>query len=193
MAILAIFGEQASPREKDGILPTLRIGDLAKATGKTTRALRLYEELGLLLPDERSSGGFRQYTQTAIDRVHWISKLQALGFTLQDIKILLLTASEEEVPRDAMNHVQNIFQEKLVEVSDQLKRLETLKNELSSTLEYLDGCNTCTAEDAGTSNCISCTEHEQDESPSLLLEVTKASIQLLQNDSKLHLAPRGSK
>ena len=39
----------------------LRIGDLAEKTGKTKRALRLYEEMGLLVPSERSSGGFRLY------------------------------------------------------------------------------------------------------------------------------------
>ena len=37
----------------------LKIGDLAKATGKTQRALRLYEEMGLLAPSERTLGGFR--------------------------------------------------------------------------------------------------------------------------------------
>ncbi|HEY1099321.1 MAG TPA: MerR family transcriptional regulator, partial [Myxococcota bacterium] len=58
---------------------TLRIGDLAKATDKTQRALRLYEELGLLTCGERTSGGFRLYGPEAIDRVHWIGKLQELG------------------------------------------------------------------------------------------------------------------
>ena len=40
----------------------LRIGDLAEKTGKTKRALRLYEEMGLLVPSDRTSGGFRLYT-----------------------------------------------------------------------------------------------------------------------------------
>ena len=39
----------------------IRIGDLARLTGKTVRAIHLYEELGLLKPATRSSGGFRLY------------------------------------------------------------------------------------------------------------------------------------
>ena len=39
----------------------LKIGELAKLSGKSVRALHLYEELGLLTPAERSKGGFRLY------------------------------------------------------------------------------------------------------------------------------------
>ncbi len=46
----------------------LRIGQLAELCNKTTRALHLYEELGLLKPVIRSRGGFRLYSQTAIER-----------------------------------------------------------------------------------------------------------------------------
>ena len=47
----------------------LRIGDLAEKTGKTKRALRLYEEMGLLVPSERSTGGFRLYHEGNAERV----------------------------------------------------------------------------------------------------------------------------
>jgi MerR family copper efflux transcriptional regulator len=181
---LAIVGEQLGKLEDEESLSSLRIGDLAKATGKTNRALRLYEELGLLIPGERSSGGFRQYAQAAIHRVRWISKLQDIGFTLQEIKLMLLAVSGEPVPREAMQHVQNIFQEKLNEVSSQLKRLATLSQELSGALEYLEECHTCQAEDAGPSTCLDCNEHDEPEAPSLLREVTKASLQLLHSETK---------
>jgi len=193
LTVLSIFGapDEADPAVHE--LPSLRIGDLAKATGKTTRALRLYEELGLLIPEERSAGGFRQYTATAVERVRWICKLQDLGLSLQDIKIMLLTTGEEMVPRAAMNHVQRVFQEKLTDVSGQLKRLQTLQAELSAALEYLGGCTSCKAEEDGTSNCLHCDEHGQEESPSLVREATKASTQIMQFDHKQHLAPWGSK
>ena len=47
----------------------LRIGDLARATGKTVRAIHLYEERGLLKPATRSSGGFRLYDPSAVERL----------------------------------------------------------------------------------------------------------------------------
>jgi MerR family transcriptional regulator, copper efflux regulator len=193
VTVLNILGAPDASNPAAHEMPPLRIGDLAKATNKTTRALRLYEELGLLIPEERSAGGFRQYSATAVERVRFISKLQDLGLSLHDIKIMLLTTGEEMVPRAAMNHVQNVFQKKLADVSDQLQRLQKLQAELSSALEYLNGCTGCTAEEDGPSNCLSCDEHGQEESPSLVREVTKASSQLMQFDNKQHLPPRGSK
>jgi DNA-binding transcriptional MerR regulator len=65
---------------------TLRVGDLAKRTGKTVRALHLYEEHGLLAPAQRSSGGYRLYNRASELRVRWIDKLQQMGFSLTDIK-----------------------------------------------------------------------------------------------------------
>ncbi|MET0284562.1 MAG: MerR family DNA-binding transcriptional regulator, partial [Polyangiales bacterium] len=46
-------------------LQNLRVGDLAKRTNKTVRALHLYEEHGLLTPAQRSSGGYRLYGRDA--------------------------------------------------------------------------------------------------------------------------------
>ncbi len=43
-------------------LALLKVGELAKRTGKTVRAVHLYEELGLLDPAVRSKGGFRLYS-----------------------------------------------------------------------------------------------------------------------------------
>src|SRR5882672_361166 len=64
----------------------LRVGDLARQTGKTVRAIRLYEELGLLKPTTRSSGGFRLYEAGAADRVRWIDLLHELGFSLPEMR-----------------------------------------------------------------------------------------------------------
>src|SRR5262245_44197266 len=68
---------------------TLKVGELARLSGKTVRALHLYEERGLLDPIERSKGGFRLYAEDALVRVRWISKLQEMGFSLTDIQKML--------------------------------------------------------------------------------------------------------
>src|SRR5688500_15787603 len=72
---------------KEGDL--LQVGDLAKATGKTVRAIHLYEELGLLRAHERSKGRYRLFTSDALLRVRWISKLQNLGLSLAEIQELV--------------------------------------------------------------------------------------------------------
>ena len=57
--------------------------------GKSVRAIRLYEELGLLNPKARSHGGFRLYDDTATTRIRWIELLQSSGFSLHQIQALL--------------------------------------------------------------------------------------------------------
>ncbi|HYQ28910.1 MAG TPA: MerR family transcriptional regulator, partial [Polyangiaceae bacterium] len=66
----------------------LLVGDLAKAVGKTVRAIHLYEELGLVRAHERSKGRYRLFTPDALVRVRWIIKLQNLGLSLSDIQAL---------------------------------------------------------------------------------------------------------
>src|SRR2546425_10905098 len=67
----------------------LKVGDLAKQTGKSVRALRLYEELDLLHPVARSNGGFRLYDDSALTRIRWIELLQEAGLSLHQIQDLL--------------------------------------------------------------------------------------------------------
>src|SRR5689334_6953345 len=67
----------------------LQVGDLAKATGKTVRAIHLYEDLGLLEPARRSKGHYRLFSPDAATRVRWISKLQSLGLSLSEIQELV--------------------------------------------------------------------------------------------------------
>src|SRR2546427_12052261 len=67
----------------------LKVGDLAKQTGKSVRALRLYEELDLLHPVARSNGGFRLYDESAVTRIRWIELLQEAGLSLHQIQGLL--------------------------------------------------------------------------------------------------------
>jgi DNA-binding transcriptional MerR regulator len=71
--------------------PTLRIGDLARLAGTTTRTIRYYEEVGLLHGAEgRPSGGHRLYTQAEVERLREVMRLkELLGLTLEELKALL--------------------------------------------------------------------------------------------------------
>lgn len=61
------------------------IGELARASGVTVRALRYYEQQGLLQP-ERASNGYRQYDGGAVTKVRNIQLLLSNGFTAQDVR-----------------------------------------------------------------------------------------------------------
>lgn len=155
----------------------LRIGDLAKATGKSARALRLYEEMGLLTPGERSAGGFRLYGAEAIERVRWISQLQDLGLSLNDIQDAVRDAAAAGAPKEAMARVRGLFEGRLDELTEQIARLSALRADVSAAIRYLDGCAPCRADNATTSICAACAEHGSDDAPALVRGVAQTAAE----------------
>lgn len=67
----------------------MRIGDAAAAAGTTPRALRFYEERGLLPPPQRTAAGQREYGPAEVARVRVIRELLALGLTVEDLRSLV--------------------------------------------------------------------------------------------------------
>lgn len=67
---------------------TLSIGELARRAGSTPRALRYYEQQGLLAP-ERTSGGQRRYSSDTLERVRLYRRLIDAGLGTQTIRALL--------------------------------------------------------------------------------------------------------
>ncbi|WP_084339003.1 MerR family transcriptional regulator [Actinomadura oligospora] len=64
----------------------MRIGDAAAAAGTTPRALRFYEERGLLPPPpDRTASGQREYTARHVERVRAVRELLSLGLTIEDL------------------------------------------------------------------------------------------------------------
>ena len=136
----------------------MRVGELAKAVGKTVRAMHLYEELGLLEPRARSDGGFRLYGPEAIDRIHWIVKLQAIGFTLAEIQGFVKDFVHAGSGREATARVRALFTEKQAQIREQITQLQVIENDVSEALSYLDSCQTCTDDYAPTA-CGECDHH----------------------------------
>ena len=124
-------------------LTLLKVGELAKKTGKTVRAVHLYEELGLLTPAVRSKGGFRLYSGKAARRIEWIQKLQDLGFSLTEIKAFLRDWEESETAPKAMDRMREIFTDKLREAEQTIARLSQLVKDINETLAYMDSCRSC--------------------------------------------------
>ncbi len=66
----------------------MRIGEVARRSGVSVRALRYYEEQGLLTPG-RGPGGQREYTEDAVERVGILQQLYAAGLSSRRIAELL--------------------------------------------------------------------------------------------------------
>lgn len=68
---------------------TWRIGELAAASGLSVRALRHYDQLGLLTPSERTASGYRLYRAADVRRLYRIRALRELGLGLDAIAVAL--------------------------------------------------------------------------------------------------------
>jgi MerR family transcriptional regulator, copper efflux regulator len=147
----------------------LKIGDLARRTGKSVRALHLYEELGLLTPTARSQGGFRLYDDTAETRIRWIELLQDSGFSLHEIQSLLRAWRSTRYGPDAMNRIREIFEKRLAETRQAIVRYQALERELQGSLEYLGACQECRPPRTTQDDCPHCpVDHGMTREPALV-------------------------
>lgn len=152
----------------------VRIGDLARISGKTVRAIHLYEEMGLIRPATRSSGGFRLYDRTAVDRLRWIDSLHGLGFSLHEMRTLLRDWWDAERGTEAMAALRAMFETKLAATREAIDRHKTLEQELLESLAYLDTCRECATPSAVTACCDCEQDHGMAEPPALVAGVTSA-------------------
>jgi DNA-binding transcriptional MerR regulator len=107
----------------------MRIGEVAKATGVTVRALHHYDEIGLLVPSERSASGYRLYSDADVARLYRIRALSAMGFTLAEIGDELLRDGED--PRPAIRR-------HIARIDERLRLSERLRTQLTDILATLD-------------------------------------------------------
>jgi MerR family transcriptional regulator, copper efflux regulator len=140
----------------------LQVGDIAKACGKTVRAIHHYEEMGLLRPSARSKGRFRLYDHGAIARIRWIGKLHDLGLSLPQIQDVVRTWESASSAPEAMSTMRAVYRARLDQTRTQIEHLRTLERELESSLEYLETCDTCDPAEL-VAACCNCNVHDADQ------------------------------
>lgn len=122
-----------SPEHRTARPPSPRgytIGTLARLTGCPVETVRYYERIGILLPPPRTEGGHRAYDEDALNRVVFVRRSRALGFTLQEIRALLARVDDgaytcAEVRAISVDHLRDI-RGKITELRRMEHALETL-------------------------------------------------------------------
>lgn len=107
------------------------IGQLAKAADVPASTIRFYERAGLLVPDGRSGGNYRQYGAGALARLRFIRSAQATGFSLEDARDLLHLTDSDEPPCD---DVIALTRKRLEEVRKRLRELRHVERVLDRSL-----------------------------------------------------------
>lgn len=107
----------------------MRIGELAAASGVSTRALRYYEEHGLLAA-QRSPAGQRYYTPDAVERVRWIQTLFAAGLSSRTLVELLPCVHSGFATADMVH----LLERQRDHVEEQVRELTTARDRLNEVI-----------------------------------------------------------
>lgn len=110
----------------------IQIGALAKLTGVTIQTLRYYERRNLFKPKTKKASGFRVYSISDITTVHFIKHAQFLGFSLNEIKDLLLLRSGEgnNCPQTSQS-----ITKKLQTITERIDQLSIIQQKLKALLQ----------------------------------------------------------
>jgi len=102
----------------------LRINEVAAELGLTTRAIRYYEEVGLLEPAGRSDGAYRLFDESDLERLRFIKSLRDdAGFSLAQIGQLLEDEAARERNRERLRHTTDPA-ERRIYLNEALERVE---------------------------------------------------------------------
>ncbi|WP_286240821.1 Cu(I)-responsive transcriptional regulator [Neptuniibacter halophilus] len=112
----------------------MNISEAARCSGLSSKAIRFYEEKGLLSAVERTANGYRNYNQQQVEMLCFIRRARGLGFSLEECRQLLALQGQTE-RRSA--EVKARFQNKLARIRAQIARLQAQETAL---LRLTDTC-----------------------------------------------------
>jgi DNA-binding transcriptional MerR regulator len=109
----------------------VQIGKVSAQTGLSVDAIRFYEKQRLLERPPRTEGGFRLFHPQDIQRLQFIRRAQQLGFSLPEIRELLLVEGNEG---ETCSHVRDLLRGKVGTIRQKIRELRALEGRLSRSL-----------------------------------------------------------
>ncbi|MEU9426250.1 heavy metal-responsive transcriptional regulator [Streptomyces sp. NPDC048342] len=117
-------------------LRALTIGQAAQAAGLTRKAVRVYEANGLLPTAERTTAGYRLYTEHDIELLTFIRRARTLGLHLDDIRDVLAIRDGGTPPCAT---VRDLLDARIAETDTTIAELRALRTTLTDTRQRADG------------------------------------------------------
>ena len=112
----------------------MNISDVAKKTGLTSKAIRFYEEKGLVTPPLRSENGYRSYSQQHLDELTLLRQARQVGFNLDECRELIFLFND---PSRHSADVKRRTLEKVAEIERHISELQGMRTQL---LALADSC-----------------------------------------------------
>lgn len=108
---------------------------LAERAQLNPETVRFYEQEGLLAPPPRTASGYRKFAEDVVDRLAFVKRAKALGFSLAEIRDFLIIQDEHA---DACAEVRDLLRNKLGMIHEKMAELQKLEAQLSSALRKCD-------------------------------------------------------
>nr|WP_086941064.1 Cu(I)-responsive transcriptional regulator [Thaumasiovibrio occultus] len=114
----------------------MNISDVAKQTGLTAKAIRFYEQRGLIAPPHRADNGYRDYNAAQVAELVLIKRAKLIGFSLDECQALVaLSRDPERSSADVKQHAL----EKLAEIDQRIRELKAMKQTLTDLTQQCPG------------------------------------------------------
>lgn len=120
----------------------IKIGEAARLLGTTTRALRFYEEEGLLAA-RRTEGDTRYYTEGDLHRLGAIRHLAEIGVSIETIKRLATTRQACRTGAESSRKVTALMKSLFEEIAAKRRQLDGLERDVRSALTQVGKCRRC--------------------------------------------------
>lgn len=117
---------------------SFKIGELACMFGITARAIRYYEELGLLESDDRDGSEHRRYSERNAVRIKRIQQLKDYGLTLAEIRELFDLAKNDRTGDSVRMSLAQKYRARLQDAERRRAALDGYIEDLSWHIEQLD-------------------------------------------------------
>jgi DNA-binding transcriptional MerR regulator len=111
----------------------MRIGELAKRAGVSTKTIRYYEDIELLPEPARSANDYRDYGPEDVERLLFIRDAQATGLTLDEIGFILDIRGRGE---STCAHVVDLLDAHLEELDRHIDELQRTRRHLAALTEH---------------------------------------------------------
>lgn len=116
----------------------MRIGEVAKQAGVTTRTIRFYESVGLIPRGARVGGGHHYYTDETVARLQKIDQLKALGLSLDEIVSVINLYFTDPSGKKPKVEVLAILRRHLRDAEQRAASLEHFCTELRTHIERFE-------------------------------------------------------
>ncbi len=114
----------------------MNISDVAKKTGLTSKAIRFYEEKGLVTPPLRADNGYRSYTSKHLEELTLLRQARQVGFTLEECRDLVGLFNN---PARHSADVKARTLQRVAEIDKHINELQAMRSQLITLADACPG------------------------------------------------------